>query len=624
MNGKLNNINKLELLGLLCVLLLTAVVYLPGLNGPLLLDDYPKLGIFFSSTELSNSGLYEQTINNFAEFKRPVSMLSFGLNYIYAGDNLIAWKSTNLIIHLLCGLIWFCFFKIIERILSLRSGTNCKYLALTVATIWLLHPLQVSTTLYLVQRMAQLSALFIGLGLLSYAYGRLKEIQGQSGRMYLWLSIILFLPLAILSKQNGILLLLFILVTELFICKFSWSPLLKKEASTFLLAGMLLPIACGLVILAMYFNTIVLEGFQGRPFSMAERLLTEFRVVCMYLGQVVWPSPSSMYFFYENLPVSESLFKPVSTVASFIVILLLLTGAWMVRAKIPLFSFGIFFYFVSISIESTIFPLELAFEHRNYIGLVGLSAAGYALLTNLLPGKIPRYLAYLAIIAVLGMTAATRAQTWSSKTNLYNEYYKLNPESPRIVSMMAEELTKQERYDQALNLLTRVDASGAILQSLYVRCVRGDDLSQINYRDLADKIASPLNNYTVTGVIELSNLGLDKKCELSLEYYQAFLSEISSRVFRDKNDKFKVLMYQAHYLWELDRREAAFDLLESLAYEADTNPIPLYLAAEWALDMGNRESAIRYLQQAEQISDSNIKDYSYFRDSIVQRLGTAN
>lgn len=623
MTTRLSKINRIDLIALLFISALVVMIYAPGLNGPLLLDDYPKLGIFFDNPDLSDDQLHAHIASNSAALKRPVSMLSFIGNYIYSGDNLFAWKLTNLLIHLFCGFVWYCFLKIVERILVIRSGINCKYLALIVTTVWLLHPLQVSTILYLVQRMAQLSALFIALGLLSYAYGRLKEIQGLSGRVYIWSSVILFFPLAILSKENGALLLPLVLVAEIFLFKFAASPLRRNEVNVFLTSGVLLPMAVGVIILMVYFDSLILAGYEGRSFTLGERLLTELRVICMYMGQAIFPLPSSMQFFYENLVVSESLLRPISTLASLVIILMLLASAWVARIKSPLFSFGIFFYFVSHLIESTIFPLEPAFEHRNYIGLLGLSVAGYAVLIKVFSKRSLRFSAYLIMVIVLSMTSATRAATWSSKTSFYNYYYKLNPESHRVVSIMAEELTNQTRYDHALYLLTGVNASGARMQSLYIKCMRGDDLSQINYKKLAASIASPLNNYTVTGVLELSNLGLDGKCKIDFEGYETFLSEISTRKYRDKDDKLKVEIYKAHYLWQQHKREAAFDFLESLKENSSNSPIPLYLAAEWALDVEDKIAAKKYLKQANRIAEKSFNDFSGYKDNIARRIQSA-
>lgn len=614
--------NSIELAALLLILVLSVLIYKPGLDGPLLLDDYPRLGGLLVDRQLGIDELSEQMAENPATLKRPISILSFVGNHLYNGNNLFAWKLTNLLLHLICGVVIFCFLKIIEKILSLISGINCSYLALVVTTVWLLHPIQVSTTLYLVQRMAQLSAVFVGLGLCSYAIGRLRQIRGQPGKLYLWLSVLLFLPLAIFSKENGIILLPLILVTEISLFRFGASPLLRTELNRFLVTGILLPIAIGAALLIGLFDTLVIQGYQGRTFSLGERLLTELRVVCMYIGQILWPAPSSMSFFYENYPVSESLFKPVTTALSLIIILVMLVFSWLARHRMPLLTFGILFYFVSISIESSIFPLELAFEHRNYLGLLGISVAGYSLVTHIVSKSVIRYILYVLVVALLVTATASRAGIWSSKTSLYNYYYRINPDSPRIVSMIAEELTKQERYDQALRLLAGVSANGARLQSFYIRCLRGDNLQDIDYQGLAEKVTSPIDNYAITGIIEIANLGLDEQCNMSQAGYERFLSEVLSRTYRGDDNKFKIEMYHAHYLWQLGKKDEAFALLEAIATGEYSSPVPLFLAAEWALETGNTALAADYLNRAEQLAEGEYKDYSDYSDSIRDRLGS--
>jgi protein O-mannosyl-transferase len=189
----------------LCLtLLLTYLIYLPGLSGPMILDDYPQLDPI-----LENIGKGSWTgflLSESGVLGRPVAMASFIFNAVVSERNFWWWKFTNVAIHLLTGAL---VFVLSTRLLAAEDGRvrrNVHYLALLTAGLWLLHPLQVSTVLYTVQRMTQLSVLFVFAGLLSYTLGREKQLAGQP---YGWVGIVLafvvFFPLAVFSKESGLL-----------------------------------------------------------------------------------------------------------------------------------------------------------------------------------------------------------------------------------------------------------------------------------------------------------------------------------------------------------------------------------------------------------------------------------
>jgi len=145
----------------LVCLCLTFILYHKGFHGPLLLDDAEHLTPLMSN-ELTNDGWKEFIFNHSGPLKRPVAMSTFIANSISSGDYIYRWKYTNLMIHLLTAIsiFWFTTYLFIaaDNKINRRS---VWFLALAPAIIWLFHALHVSTVLYTVQRMTQLSALFV-------------------------------------------------------------------------------------------------------------------------------------------------------------------------------------------------------------------------------------------------------------------------------------------------------------------------------------------------------------------------------------------------------------------------------------------------------------------------------
>ena len=184
---------------LLLIAFWVSILYWPGLHGPYFLDDLQTIDLK-QPKELNWSELLSKSLQNHTgPVGRPISVLSLSLNYVLLGGEPFYFKLINLILHVVTGFSigWFVYLLILSLYPSKLK--KAKLVAMFCAIIWLIHPLQVSTVLYAVQRMTQLSALFTLLGLISYLYGRLTH------KKYFYLGSLIFFPLAILSKETGFL-----------------------------------------------------------------------------------------------------------------------------------------------------------------------------------------------------------------------------------------------------------------------------------------------------------------------------------------------------------------------------------------------------------------------------------
>ncbi|MEA3428356.1 MAG: tetratricopeptide repeat protein, partial [Thermodesulfobacteriota bacterium] len=110
----------------------------------------------------------------------------------------------------------------------------------------------------------------------------------------------------------------------------------------------------------------ILSGYQYRPFTLAERLLTEPRLILFYISLLLYPVSSRLTLLHD-VEVSTSLFTPWTTLPSILIILLMIVTALMISRKRPLISYCILFFFLNHLIEGSFIPLELIFEHRNYL-----------------------------------------------------------------------------------------------------------------------------------------------------------------------------------------------------------------------------------------------------------------
>jgi hypothetical protein len=229
--------------------------------------------------------------------------------------------------------------------------------------------------------------------------------------------------------------------------------------------------------LAANFSSFVLKGYAVRDFTLVEKLLTETRVLVMYIAQLLRPIQSKMGFFHDDLVVSTGILNPVSTLISILAIGALLASAVVLWKKLPLYAFGILFFFLAHALESTFLALELMFEHRNYLASFGIFIALLALAQQLISAQRAK----VAIVA-LGLMALTfltyqRALTWSSPATMYDFMYYAHPTSPRLSFIVADVHAEVGEYDRSRQVLDNITPGLATgLYGLYLDCLEQERL----------------------------------------------------------------------------------------------------------------------------------------------------
>jgi hypothetical protein len=431
--------HRFWLLASLCALFGGALL-LPGLGGSFLLDDPPTIteNAAVTITTLDAASLVQAASGFVAGGgSRALPMLTFALNYWWNGPDPAAFKAVNIAIHALTTLSLAVFF----RLLLTSAGWPSQRTALVapaLALAWAIHPLQVSSVLYVVQRMQTLGTLFLVLALWAYLKMRLAQIDGARSRQYGMLASLCW-ALALACKEDSVLLPAYTLALELTVLRFrSMQPELAQR----LRRGYLL--ACAAAALVFLFFVLPhywsWEHYRYRDFSSSERLLTQARVLAMYLGQILWPLPSHLPFYYDDLQPSRGLLQPWTTLPSLLLVVGLLELAWFLRQRRPLFALGIFLFFAGHAVSSNIIGLELAFEHRNHFPLIGavlaigdLLAAAYS---RLRPNARILASACTVIFVALGLCTWQRAEAWGSPLGFARYSARIAPHSERALGTL--------------------------------------------------------------------------------------------------------------------------------------------------------------------------------------------
>lgn len=612
---------------MLLTLLLCLLVYAAGLSGPFLFDDLPNFSVI--SAWLAGRGSVGDAIwgTGSGLLHRPLSMLTFSLDAAIAGLRPGHMKLVNLVLH--CG-IGVVVYQLLTLLFHRRDwqGLQAAWVGALGAALWLLHPLQLSTVLYVVQRMAQLGALFVLLGLWLYVRTRQRMSEGTMEPAQLLQAALLwglFFLLGIFSKENAAILPLLCLAFE-----GVFRAQLERQHRGVLwfnaLVGVV-PILLGVTLLLVMPDRF-LAGYESRHFDLWQRLWTQSAVLVDYLQQILWPQTARMGLYFDDFPLINN---GLAGAWPYITILLAISVfAWWMRRREPVVLFGWLFFLIAHSVESSLLPLELYFEHRNYLPMVGivlmvLGTAVWGLRRASAEGhSAPGWLAPLAVVVVLLLAGLTgqKALTWRSLDAIAAEGYAQHPNSLRASLDALNSALTQNRLSDAASIMQGLADSAnpnnrvvGALGRVSVACIDGgkasDELQQQAMDRLSDRIT--LGSYQAFSM--LARISSDKQCQGADAKFVVAIIERALSKAESQPDRAEPKWRLRHSLSLLLARQGRVEeaiAQSQLAWNqrsADTAVgsvlVQLHLAA------GNREAANQVLQEIEarrRWSDSLTKD----------------
>ncbi|MFH1980882.1 MAG: tetratricopeptide repeat protein [Pseudomonadota bacterium] len=426
-------------LGLFLLAVLLLIIYWPGFSGQWFLDDFgnihenPNVHADSLSWDAIHPAIYGRSEAH-QRIDRPIAYLTLAANYALGGTDPTGYHVVNFLIHILAtGVIYL----LARTTLALpgikeRYGSSAHAISLLGALLWAVHPIQVTAVTYVIQRMAAMAALFSLAALLCFARGK---ISTTNSRKTLWYLLCLVLGLlAFGSKQNAVML-------PVSITFYTWVFLPASSSGRIHMGRWLWP-AGGIILIAIVAGHYVgidtlTSGFRDRPFTLGERLLTEPRIIWFYLWLLVYPI-SSQFALLHDVTVSTGFMTPWTTGISIMLLVALAAVAVNQRRKRPLFSFGILFFLVNHAVEGSVLPLELVFEHRNYLPSVFLCVAAgagiIAVIDHFSTSRFVRDMVIACIILVIiaaGHTTFMRNDLFTSRVALWQQNVDTYPDLHR-------------------------------------------------------------------------------------------------------------------------------------------------------------------------------------------------
>lgn len=608
------------------------MVFYPGLHGGFVFDDYANI---VTNQALRITNLQWKTLlaasfsGDAGPLKRPLSLLSFSLNIYLNGLNPTAFKITNLIIHLITSLTIYWLAKLIliaDSTIRNKEINNQQlhFIAIATTLAWSIHPIQVTSVLYVVQRMTSLAALFSVLSLNFYLRARLSQLKGKTKPINFVLSLLIFYPLAIASKETGILVPLYILIIEILFLRFA----ITKSKSSATLRNISYGTCIALSILLFTIITTnfdyISAGYENRSFTLTQRILTETRAIFFYLRLLLLPQTNTMGLYHDDFPLSDNIYAPITTLISLAAIIAAISSAFSSINTRPYYSFAVFFFIAGHSFESTIFPLELVYEHRNYLPSFGIILfLNKQIINSHYLGKTSRQLIITLWITTIAITTATRAYAWGNPIRFAQYEATHHPFSSRahyeIGSVYAELLYKDplnalplyplaiRAFEQATELSTT--GTSGLFGLLTLSHHFGSDIPQEWLEETRRRLSSgPFAANNVNLLEWVATCENQTTCSLPDEIVESlFISAISNERLKGRiRSELLVSMGKFYILKKHDSEKAIFLFAQAAELSPHVTRFRIYLARALT-QVGRFEDARSELNFAKSIDKLGIR-----------------
>lgn len=620
------------------LLLLVVIIYLiysNSFNCDWHFDDYSNI--------LQNDRVHIQTINfksithtAFAgpasdRLYRPLPMISFALNWYIGKDHVWGYHLVNIFIHITtAGLLFFTSKLLMDTPVGKKQNfTNPYFIALLTATIWAIHPIQVQSVTYIVQRMAAMASMFYLLSL--FCYLKLRLTQSKRVRICYALGCSVSFIAGILSKENAIMLPFSIILVELIFFDEIKKKILLKEIvnrKNILIAAIvisLLALMVGVIFLDQPTLQVIKNSYNHRPFTLMERLFTEPRVLILYLSLLLYPA-QGRFSIGHIIPVSKSIVDPWTTLLCVALIILLVGFSVFQLRRRPFLSFGILFFFLNHLVESSFIGLELVFEHRNYLPslflFVPLSILIYKSINFFYQTKRAYYfiisLGTIFLIFILGMTTFTRNYDWRSVKTLWENVLVQYPGSTRAMHNLAYGYySKNGMYSMALKLYSKALSmdwshssktyrkSKMLSNVAGIYYLRGMNQKAISFWDLAIE-ADPEN---------INAMHFKARAQISLGQYDSALETLIH--IPTERPALKILILKTLILYKQGNYHEAIEACRKALKIDPTNIDGIFYMASLYSKLGQYNKSNYFLKTAQPIHRNDIRILIQLLDNAI-------
>jgi tetratricopeptide (TPR) repeat protein len=526
------------------------LVYANTFTASFHLDDYFNIAdnpaikdfSFFVDPTRAREPLQAMSTELYATFdRRIVGFITFALNYRLDGLNVRGYHIVNLAVHLTNALLVYLFISLVFESPAIRaSPLKCysPYIALLASVLFVVHPVQTQAVTYISQRFASLAALFYLLGVVGYMVARLSRRSPVRHAFYV-IAVVATI-LAMKTKENAFTLPFAIALVEFMFFEGTTIKRLVRLAP-FLVTLPIVPLS--VVDLGVHSGYPIEQSLRMRgAITHHDYLATQIDVLLTYFRLLALPINQNMDYDYPaihsflDLRILLSLF---SLVAIFFLCVRALRRCRSGDSSLLLPVFGVFWFFLTISVESSVVALsDVIFEHRLYLPSVGFFAM-IAACVFLLFRKLKR-ISHKALLAVLlGVTTVAlmsgtlnRNGQWRDEVALLEDTVSKSPRKARLHTNLGNAYMAK-----GLN----AQAQQQFLTALGINPL--DDLAHYDLGILYDKMR------TYPKAIEHFRIAISLNPSLVDAHYELALAYLSTGERESARGEFErvLQMYPGHY-----------------------------------------------------------------------------
>ncbi|MCC7202831.1 MAG: tetratricopeptide repeat protein [Nitrospirae bacterium] len=448
------------------IALSAVLIYSNTLSSPFHFDDNFEIIEYQKIRELSKFSDLEGV--------RFIGTLSFALNYYFGGLNVTGYHLVNIVIHIINGILVWWLITLTFRSPGMGGGSGSLqqsggFIALIAALLFVAHPVQTQAVTYIVQRYTSLATLFYLLSVALFAKWRLQSLEpGSRFRGIYYVFSILAAVLAMRTKEISITLPFIILLYEFFFFGNRWKR--PFFLIPFLLTLSIIPLVFINLDTDKPIGDIVGEvrdaAQETESISRGDYLMTQFRVIVTYIRLLVLPVRQNLDYDY---PVLHSFAAPGVFLSFMFLLAIFGLAVWLfIRSRkgrngyLLLSSFGIFWFFITLSVESGVIPIrDVIFEHRLYLPFAGASSAfcsamiyGIDYWRRQSGSRVSLRIAVLilAVVTVLPLSVASyqRNRVWKDHVTLWRDVVSKSPLKARTHSNLAYASFNQGLAEEAV------------------------------------------------------------------------------------------------------------------------------------------------------------------------------
>jgi len=486
-----------------------------GITNNVYIKDFSYFPKYFSENLIAGSG-------QISNYWRPLTLLSFAIDYHLFGLNPAGYHVANLLWHILAAwLIYLLFYKLSQR----------HWLSFWPALIFLIHPLQTEAVTYVSGRADPLAAVFVLLSLLTYVIYRQRK-----SKLFFGLSLLYFLA-ALLSKEQSIMLPALIFIIEFFFF-FNWHQ--WRKSLIIFLPFVLLSVSYFLARISfLNFNDLLagvnyVSGYDG---SLKIRLLTFTYVFVKFLALLF--VPFNLHMAYEISPVTSLFSWSVGAFILAVTVFIYLIKKYWTKDK--LLVFGLAWFLILLLPRTNIISINRPlYEHWLYLPMAGFWLAIILLVEKLKINKKISLTVLIVLISFFSLLTIKRNLDWRDPITFYEKNLKYTPNSYIQHNNLGMAYANAGRYQEAVKEYQAAISLADIYPQVHYNL--GNSLASVNKLKEAEEeyykaikispsFSLPYLNLLKLAVLDknetkLQEILLKIKANFSEEYYlnQAFYS----------------------------------------------------------------------------------------------------